>query len=121
MRAARYCYAVVWCVVVGDSVRPGRGDGMEQVIYASSGHGRPMFFVVKKETAKRVVLKQIGQRFVSGDWMNGYVVAAPEKDVPYWSDLDEVQMMKRDGYLWNAKERLYASVWNGGKEHVYCD
>lgn len=31
MRAARYCYAVVWCVVVGDSVRPGRGDGMEQV------------------------------------------------------------------------------------------
>lgn len=31
MRAARYCYVVVWCVVVGDSVRPGRGDGMEQV------------------------------------------------------------------------------------------
>ena len=94
---------------------------MEQVIYVSRGNGHPKFFVVKKETEKRVVLRQIGQRWVSGDWMNGYVVAAPEEDAPYWSDLDEVQMMKRDGYLWNAKERLYASVWDGGKEHVYCD
>lgn len=118
MRAARYCFTAVRLLVVGDSVRPGRGDGMEQVIYASSGHGSPRFFVKVRETAQRIWLRRIGERMVDGDWMYGHCVPDPEAYVENGSD---VQMMKRNGYLWNAKERLYAEVWDGKPETVYCD
>lgn len=117
MRAARFGYVVVWCVVVGDLVRISGGDGMERVIYVGKFGGSPRFYVKVRETAQRVWLRRIGERMIDGDWMYGHCIADPD----VFADDREIQMMKRDGYLWNAKERLYAEVWNGESVTVYCD
>lgn len=118
MRAARYCVVLLWCMVVGSGVCFGRGDGMEQVIYVSDHSGSPRFYVKVRETAQRVWLRRIGERMVDGDWMYGHCVADPESSV---TDDGDVQMMKKNGYLWNAKERLFATEWDGRPATVYCD
>lgn len=90
----------------------------QQVIYVSDHSGSPRFYRKVKETAQRVWLRRIGDKMVDGDWMYGHCVADPDA---YVEDERDVQMMKCDGYLWNNKERLYATEWDGRPRTVYCD
>lgn len=117
MRAACDCRTDLGCDELVFTVGFGRGIDMEQVIYVSDHSGSPKFFVKVKETAKLVWLRRIGSKQVDGDWMYGHCVADPDKFV----NVADVRMMKFNGYLWNTKERLYATEWDGQPVTVYCD
>lgn len=74
------------------------------------------FYKVLSNNGKTVILKEIGSKFVNGNWQMGKILPDKSKKVD-----EKILKLRINKYSAIKKDYTHFYKWDGKPEEVYCD